>query len=228
MNENYFKIFAIGDSGLTVCFGNEISLELNRTALQIAESIEQNPFLGFVEIVPAYSSFSVFYNLVEVRKRYQQFPTAFEAVKSFCQIAAFSTVFTSEDHDNLVEIPVNFSRKHALDLGFVAESNNLSEKEIIDIFTSSIYQVFFLGFLPGFAYLGEVDERIATPRREIPRTKVPSGSVGIAGRQTGIYPLDSPGGWQIIGKTELELFTPEADLPTFLQPGDLVKFVELK
>jgi inhibitor of KinA len=228
MNENDFKIFAISDSALTICFGNVISLELNRTALQIAESIEQNPFHGFAETVPAYSSISVFYNLVEVRKHYPQFATAFDAVQSFCKIAAFSTVITSENRDNLVEIPVNFGKKHALDLEFVAESNKLSEKEVIDIFTSSIYQVFFLGFLPGFAYLGEVDARIATPRREIPRIKVPSGSVGIAGRQTGIYPLDSPGGWQIIGKTELELFTPDVDLPTLFRPGDLVKFVESK
>ncbi len=81
-----------------------------------------------------------------------------------------------------------------------------------------------LGFLPGFAYMGEVDERIAVPRKEIPRLKVPKGSVGIAGNQTGIYPLESPGGWQIIGKTDTELFTPDEEKPTFLQAGDLVKF----
>ena len=107
---------------------------------------------------------------------------------------------------------------------YISETKNLAKEKIIEIFTARTYRVFMLGFLPGFAYLGEVDERIAVPRKETPRLKVPQGSVGIAGNQTGIYPLESPGGWQIIGKTETKLFTPNEKKPTFFQCGDLVKF----
>ena len=124
----------------------------------------------------------------------------------------------------VIEIPFDYSEEFALDLEYISETKNLAKRKIIEIFTSKIYRVFMLGFLPGFAYMGEVDERIAVPRKETPRLKVPKGSVGIAGNQTGIYPLESPGGWQIIGKTETELFTPDEKNPTFFQSGDLVKF----
>jgi len=99
---------------------------------------------------------------------------------------------------------------------------------LIDLFTSATYRVYMLGFLPGFAYMGEVDERIAAPRRDSPRLKVPKGSVGIAGKQTGIYPLESPGGWQIIGRSKVEMFSPNADEPCFLRAGDEVRFVRAK
>lgn len=126
----------------------------------------------------------------------------------------------------MVKIPVNFAPGCALDLEFVAERNNLTRREIIEIFTAQNYRVFMLGFLPGFAYLGEIDRRISTPRKPSPRLKVPKGSIGIAGRQTGIYPLESPGGWQIIGRTDLEIFDVKKENPTLLQVGDLVKFYE--
>ena len=124
----------------------------------------------------------------------------------------------------VIEIPFDYSDEFALDLDYISETKNLAKEKIIEIFTAQTYRVFMLGFLPGFAYMGEVDERIAVPRKATPRLKVPQGSVGIAGNQTGIYPLESPGGWQIIGKTETELFTPDEKNPTFLQAGDLVKF----
>ena len=97
--------------------------------------------------------------------------------------------------------------------------------ELLDIFLAQTYRVYMLGFLPGFAYMGEVDDRIAAPRLETPRTKVPAGSVGIAGKQTGIYPLESPGGWNIIGRTDLKMFDPTSDQPCLLKPGDEVRFV---
>ncbi|HEX8638388.1 MAG TPA: 5-oxoprolinase subunit PxpB, partial [Pyrinomonadaceae bacterium] len=128
----------------------------------------------------------------------------------------------------LVEIPVYFDDESAPDLRFVAETNNLSPNEVIEIFTSQIYRVYMLGFLPGFAYMGEIDDRIAAPRKTSPRLKVPAGSVGIAGRQTGIYPFASPGGWQIIGRTDVDLFTPNRENPTYLRAGDSVKFCKAK
>ena len=121
---------------------------------------------------------------------------------------------------------MNVSETDSPDLRSISERHRLTPDEVIDIFMSRTYRVYMLGFLPGFAYMGEVDERIATPRLSIPRTKVPKGSIGIAGKQTGIYPLVSPGGWNIIGRTDLQLFEPQAEEPTLLKPGDEVRFVE--
>jgi KipI family sensor histidine kinase inhibitor len=123
---------------------------------------------------------------------------------------------------------VRFDDGSAPDLGFVAESSGLSREKVIEIFVSVTYRVYMLGFLPGFSYMGEVDDRIATERKETPRLSVPKGSVGIAGKQTGIYSLESPGGWQIIGRTTAKLFTPRAERPSLLQPGDQVRFVAVK
>ena len=226
MNRKSPKIFPLGDAALTVSFGNEISLEFNKKVLRLARFIENNQFTGFIETVPAYSSLSVFYDIFKVRKEFPDFETAFHFVKNFVENALQNLNELTEKETRMIEIPVCFDEKSALDLGFIASFNSLKKKEVIEIFTSKIYRVFLLGFLPGFAYMGELDERIAAPRKDTPRKKVPRGSVGIAGRQTGIYSLESPGGWQIIGKTDLELFTPENENPTYLRAGDFVKFVK--
>lgn len=227
MTDKSVNIFPLGDSALTVSLGNEISLDLNEKVQKLAAAIEDNPFEGLIEVVPAYCSLSIFYDLLAIRKRFHEFPTAFDAVKTLALGAAGEFSELTETSSRTIKIPVDFGGAFALDLDFVATSNNLSAEEVIEIFVSQCYRVYMLGFLPGFAYMGEVDERIATPRKDSPRTKVPKGSVGIAGRQTGIYPLESPGGWQIIGKTDVELFTPIADSPTYLEPGDLVKFIPI-
>lgn len=125
------------------------------------------------------------------------------------------------------EIPVDLSAAAGPDLEFVARSTGLTVREVVDIFLERTYRVYMIGFLPGFAYMGETDRRINVPRRETPRTEVPKGSVGLAGSQTGIYPLRSPGGWQIIGRTEAELFTPRSADPVLLRAGDQVRFVEV-
>ena len=218
------KIFPLGDNALTIEFGNEISPELNNLVLKLAQFFEQNQFSGLIETVPAYSSLSIFYDVFIVRQNFPEFSTAFSAVKNFAESALQNLDEIPEKKPRLIEIPVSFDNEFALDLEFVATTNNLTPKEVIKIFTAQTYRVYMLGFLPGFAYIGEVNERITAPRKESPRLKVPPGSVGIAGRQTGIYSLASPGGWQIIGKTNVELFTPKAAKPTFLQAGDLVKF----
>ena len=108
---------------------------------------------------------------------------------------------------------------------FVAKTNKISTEEVIKIFLGKTYNIFMIGFLPGFAYMGKIDDSIATPRKNTPRTSVPKGSVGIAGNQTGIYPIESPGGWQIIGRTDRELFTPFGDSLTLLNAGDKVRFI---
>lgn len=222
------RIFAISENAVTIDFGNEISVELNEKVIQLAEFIEQNKFIGLSELVPAYSSLTVFYDLIKVRQTYSEFPNGFSAVKTFLENALKNLQKGKKKKSRLVKIPVNYKEKFALDLEFIARQANLTKDEVIKIHTSKIYRVFMIGFLPAFAYMGEVDERIATPRRQTPRTKIEKGSVGIAGKQTGIYPFESPGGWQIIGKTELEMFQPEKEEISLLKTGDLVEFYELE
>lgn len=228
MNEVKAKIFPLGDGALTIELGNEISLVLNNRVLRLAKFFDENSFAGFVESVPAYSSLTIFYDVWKVRKNYQEFSTAFEAVKSFAENALKNPGDIQLEETRLIKIPICFDKKFALDLDFVAASNNLIPEKIVEIFLRKTYRVFMLGFLPGFSYMGEVDKRIVTPRKQTPRIKVPKGSVGIAGKQTGIYSLSSPGGWQIIGQTNIELFTPDSDSSTFLRAGDSVEFYELK
>ena len=225
MRANDLRIFPLGDSALTVEFGNVISPELNQKAIALANRIENNPFPGLIETVPAYTTTTIFYDLREVRRSFSEFPTAFEAVKQIVSALTADLDASTDANSRLVEIPVVFDRKFEFDLGDVAAARGLSTEQVIEIFTATTYRVYMIGFLPGFSYMGEVDERIATPRKESPRTLVPKGSIGIAGRQTGIYSLASPGGWQIIGRTEVEMFTPNEQSPTHLHAGDEVRFM---
>ncbi|WP_456422749.1 5-oxoprolinase subunit PxpB [Thermococcus sp.] len=209
------KFKPLGDSALLISFGEVIDEELNEKIHSLARAIEKANFEWLVEVVPAYSSLAVLYDPALID---------FESVKRAVEgVEASAESFEGE----LVEIPVVYGGKHGPDLEFVAEYNGLTPDEVIEIHSRPIYRVYFLGFLPGFAYLGGMDERIATPRLEKPRLKVPAGSVGIAGKQTGIYPLESPGGWRLIGRTPLRLFNPEKEPPTLLKPGDRVKFVPI-
>ena len=227
MKQTNRKIFPLGDAALTIDFGKEIFAEAN-CVLNLANFFTKNSFAGFEEIVPAYCSLTIFYDVLKVRQNFPEFPTAFEAVKSLAENALKNSRDLQAKEARLIKIPVCFDKASALDLDFVAASNNLSTEKVVKIFLGKSYRVFMLGFLPGFAYMGEVDGRIAAPRKQTPRSKVPKGSVGIAGRQTGIYSLESPGGWQIIGRTNVELFTPKAESPTFLRAGDSIKFYESK
>lgn len=225
MIDENIRIFPLGDTALTVEFGNAISTTLNRLAIALSEHFESNPFPGFVESVPAYASTTIFYDLIAVSRTLSAPIPVFDHVKNIVAEALIMLEIKQERCERKIEIPVYFDGASALDLDFVAASSGLTPDEVIDIFISTEYRVFMLGFVPGFAYMGEVDERIATPRKETPRTSVLKGSVGIAGRQTGVYSLESPGGWQIIGRTAIEMFRPSDPEPSYLNPGDVVNFV---
>ena len=225
MSNDDLKVFSLGDSAVTADFGNEISIHLNNKAIALSKYLEDHPFSGFIESVPAYASTTVYYDISTVRRSFPDFDSAFEAVRHMVEKAVGLMNIATIENTRTIEIPVKFDRESALDLEFVAERSGLRSEAVINIFTGTTYRVFMLGFLPGFSYLGEVDERIATPRRESPRLSVPKGSVGIAGRQTGIYSLESPGGWQIVGRTETEMFEPNNETPCHLTPGDNVRFV---
>lgn len=221
------NIFPLGETAVTVDFGNRIAVELNDRALSLADYFAENPFAGLIETVPAYSSLTVFFDVYKIRRAFPEFSTAFDFVKTKIENALLEMNENRQIESRLVRIPVCFDPEFALDLELVAEEINLSPDEFIEIFLAKTYRVFLLGFLPGFSYMGEVDERIAASRKENPRVRVPAGSVGIAGKQTGIYSLESPGGWQIIGRTPLKMFAPNNESPTVLQAGDTVQFYKI-
>ncbi len=217
MTQPDHKIIHLSESAIVVEFGRSISVELNDKALNLAASINADPFPGFVEAVPAYASTTIFYDPIICHRE----------ATPIAEVIAADLKKARQHHrvGSFVEIPVDFTDECALDLNDVCTLTQLDREEVIRRFLAQTYRVFMIGFLPGFAYMGEVDESIAVPRKQAPRTLVPKGSVGIAGRQTGIYPLGSPGGWQIIGRTSVDLFTPDAATPTLLKPGDEVRFV---
>jgi KipI family sensor histidine kinase inhibitor len=210
------RIFPLGDSAVTVEFGNEISTELNSRCINLAADLTATPFDGMLEAVPAYASVTVFFN---------NRLTQFDAVRKELEMRSSDLSSSASTEITLVEIPIQISTDTAPDLDRVADYARLSIDKCLKIFLAQTYRVHMLGFLPGFAYMGEVDDVIAAPRLETPRTKVPKGSVGIAGKQTGIYPLESPGGWNIIGRTDMQMFDPAAESPCILKPGDEVRFI---
>ncbi|WP_231855791.1 5-oxoprolinase subunit PxpB [Thermococcus peptonophilus] len=211
-----YRILPLGDSALLISFGEVIDDEVNARVHAVARAIEGEDFEWLVEVVPAYSSLAVIFDPLKA---------TFEEVKR--AVEPLLDVSAETFKGRKIEIPILYGGEYGPDIEFIAEYNGLSVDDVIEIHSGKTYRVHFLGFLPGFAYLSPVDERIATPRLERPRLKVPAGSVGIAGRQTGIYPIESPGGWRLIGRTPLKLFDPKRDPPTLLQPGDEVRFVPI-
>ena len=206
----------LGESALLMRWGNAMDAELNRRLAAFARGLTVRPFAGFREAAPAYCSLAVHYELTEA--------TRFETVAATLLTQWEQAVESTAVAGRTIEIPVRYGGE---DLAAMSQAIGFTEEEIIAIHTGRSYSVYMMGFLPGFAYLGEVDERIAAPRHRIPRLRVEAGSVGIAGKQTGVYPLASPGGWQIIGRTDLAMFDPNAATPTLLEPGDAVRFVAI-
>lgn len=219
------RIFALSENAVTVEFGSVISLELNQKAMALTQHLDDAPFPGYIESVPAYASATIFYDIQKVRNSYPDHPSAFDAVCTIVETAESLADSAASEKNNRIEIAVKFDETNGPDLISAADMCGLSVDKFIDVFTSLDYRVYMLGFLPGFAYMGEVDESIALPRLSSPRKNVPAGSVGIAGRQTGIYPFDSPGGWQLIGRTDVKVFNPNGERPCLFEPGDIVKFV---
>ena len=177
--------------------------------------------------MPAYSSLTIFYDLLILQNKRPINKSCGEIVLVHVKKILAEDIKISSFSNRKIKIPVCYSEKYGLDLQDISKATNLPIKEIIKLHTAKKYRVYMIGFLPGFAYMGEVDEQIAMPRKKQPRIDVDAGSVGIAGMQTGIYPLDSPGGWQIIGKTPVKLFDKEKDDPVLLQPGDEIEFYSI-
>ncbi len=207
----------VGDAALILKFGCDISPETNAKVRRVMALLDTSLPHGMVDIIPSYNELMIMYDPVKT------------GLDEFMyKLKQLEKEQTHESVPQIVRehlIPVVYGGGHGQDMHVVARHCGLTPAEIIEIHCASVYVVYMLGFLPGFCYLGGMDSRIATPRKETPRLKVPAGAVGIAGVQTGIYPLESPGGWQIIGQTPFKLFDPYR-IPVFMiNPGDRIRFV---
>ncbi|MFT0803059.1 5-oxoprolinase subunit PxpB [Bacillus swezeyi] len=220
----------LGDSAVIIQLGTDINEQTQRVASALTKQLENDPFPGFIECVPAFTSVTVFYHPFEVYQQMKNstaFDSPYEKVKTLIKKSLKELTIEEEAEKRTIEIPVCYGGRFGPDLEEVARINGLTPKEVIDIHTAGEYLVYMIGFAPGFPYLGGMSEKIAAPRRSSPRTSIPAGSVGIAGMQTGVYPLSTPGGWQLIGNTPLDLFRPHEQPPSLLKAGDVVKFVRV-
>jgi inhibitor of KinA len=220
-----YKIFPLGDSALTIDFGNVIDPIINDEVISIFDYLSSNKIAGMIEAVPAYSSLTIYYDFAGIKNNIKNI-TVFEWMKQQIEEALKSGIVSARVGRQVIRIPVCYHPEFALDSEKIAAEKSLSVDEIINIHTSGRYRVYMLGFLPGFAYMGQVDERIRFERKPEPEN-IKAGSVGIAGRQTGIYPFDSPGGWQIIGRTPLKIFNRQNSIPTLFHAGDTVEFYSI-
>ncbi len=229
-DELHFTIIPLGDSALILSFGNLIDEKINKRILSLFHKIKSLSIKGVKDVVPAYSSLAIHYDVLIVKQNTSGIKSSFEIMAEIInKIIDESDLNNENDLTTFrkIKVPVCYAEKYALDVKEISIEKCLSVNEIIQLHTGRKYRVYMIGFLPGFAYMGEVDEKIEMPRKAQPRLKVESGYVGIAGKQTGIYPLTSPGGWQIIGKTPLKLFNKESDDPILFQPGDEVEFYSI-
>jgi inhibitor of KinA len=218
-----FSIHPLADGALVLSFGNEIDEDINQKVLHLFRRLRNHsPFV--TDLVPAYSSLTVYYDVLSL---YSPGKTAFERVKEWLIPFLEEETGIEQTPERDIRIPVCYANAFAPDLEELATAKNLSADEVIHLHQGKTYRVYMIGFLPGFPYMGKVDIRIATPRKSSPRTGIPAGSVGIAGEQTGIYPFSSPGGWNIIGRTPVQLFDQQRTEPVLLQPGDNVTFYSI-
>jgi inhibitor of KinA len=216
----------LGDRALRIQLGEGIDEATHRRVRAVFARLASRPVPGTIDIVPAYASVTVHYDPARLPNE-ESDSAATSAYERFA--AAIHTTLDALTTETLpeprvVEIPVSYGGELGPDLAEVARQHGLSEEEVVRLHSGASYLVYMLGFAPGFAYLGGLPEALVTPRRPEPRTAVPAGSVGIGGGQTGVYPLVSPGGWQLIGRTSIRLFDPRRDPPALLSVGDIVRF----
>ena len=215
-NKQIFKMSPVGDSALVVQLGESIDLSTNQRVHALAALLMQNAPQGMGEAVPAYTTVLLNYDPLQI---------TYDAVQIWVRGCYQGLTTYQESAGRLVEIPTVYGGKYGPDLADVAAHTGLTEEAVIKLHSAVDYPGYMMGFTPGFPYRGGVDKKLATPGLETPRTLVKAGSVGIAGEQTGIYSVNSPGGWRLIGFTPLMLFDPEGETPFLLQPGDRLRFV---
>ena len=204
-----------GDSAIIVEFGDKVSVEINTRVRSLSLHLEKHPLKGIKETVPTYRSLMIHYDPIKL-------PLAI--LQKELEKGIIESAHAPPPRSRKIIIPVKYGGEYGPDIKDVADYNKISSEEVINVHTSMNYLVYMIGFTPGFPYLGEVPSSIKCPRLTTPRVRVPSGSVGIAGTLTGIYSVESPGGWRLIGRTPLKLFDQESNQPFLLQAGDYIKF----
>lgn len=210
-----YRTIPASDRSLLIFFGEEISLAFHQRVRALTEHLLKQPPDAILNIHPAYSSLLITFDPLRA---------TFQEIESSVRNFLIDTTTEPPDPPRRIEIPVCYDEAFGPDLSDVASLNGLSTEEVIRIHLSGEYYVSFIGFTPGFGYLGGMSPRIAAPRLATPRRRVPAGSVAIGGNQTGIYPTATPGGWRIIGRTPLRLFVPDRDPPSLLALGGEVRF----
>jgi inhibitor of KinA len=211
---NDYRLVPAGDSAVIVEFAERVDAAVNARAVRLAAAVRAAAVAGVRDVVPTFRSVAVYFDPLKTDLTALGARLDEEARQPSEDSAAAAAV----------RIPVTYGGASGPDLADLARVTGLSEAEVVAIHAGRTYRVFMLGFVPGFAYLGTVDPRIAVPRRSTPRIRVPAGSVGIAGEQTGIYPSETPGGWQLVGRTAVKPFDPARDDPFLLKAGDSVRF----
>ena len=212
-------ISPVGDNAILVSFGDVISPDINRKIQRLIADIQNMKDPAIHELIPAYTSLLIQYDAMKCS--YAELKRKLEPTLSM------PVEISKEDSVTVIEIPTMYGGEYGPDLTFVAEYHNMTEDEVVDIHSGTDYLVYMLGFIPGFAYLGGMDRRIATPRLQSPRQSIPAGSVGIAGEQTGIYPSQSPGGWQIIGRTPVTMYDIQRSNPSLVSAGQYVRYIPI-
>jgi len=210
-----FQIVPAGDTAFLVEFENRLDVGINQRVVALWHSLEGLHLPGVRDLVPAYRSLGVYFDPLR---------TDVERLLGVLESAAAATAISPEPVADSIRVEVCYGGDLGPDLDAVAAWAGLTVDEVVGAHTAPVYRVFMIGFSPGFAYMGAVDQRIATPRRDTPRLKVPAGSVGIAGLQTGIYPSETPGGWMLLGRTAIRPFDPSRTPACLFKAGDRVRF----
>lgn len=217
------RIVPMGDRALVIEFGDAAEPALSSHIAAVAQHMRASPPAGVLDIVPTYTTLALHYDPAAVADGDSPYDTLAEQVEAWLGAEPAGSMVQGR----LIEIPVCYGGQFGEDLEALASRHGLQPEEAVRLHSAPRYHVHMLGFVPGFAYLGGLDERLATPRRDSPRPKVPAGSVAIGGGHTGIFPLETPGGWHLIGRTPLQLFTPGMEPPCLLNAGDSVHFVPI-
>lgn len=218
-----YAIFPLGDQAVTFSLGNSIQIQHHHKLMAMMHWLQQHPFSGLLDIVVAYNSITVVYDLYLLSTNQKnESGTAF--VRDLLLEAYRRSAEEPGAAPKLQRIPVCYEDPFSPDMEYMMAETNLSRDRLITLHTGRNYRVYLVGFLPGFPYMAEVDPLLFMPRKSKPRARVEAGSVAIAGVQTGIYPVISPAGWQIIGRTPMRLFNKEVNPPVLLEPGDEVQF----
>ena len=205
----------MGDKGILIQFEQKISPDISAKIRRLVSRIDEAKNPAVIEVLPAYATVCLVYDPLTMN---------YEAAKIFLSELLNDQTADEALSSKVFEIPVLYSKETGPDLDFVSQHSGLGIDEIVSIHTSAEYLIYMLGFAPGFPYLGGMDERIAAPRLKVPRQKIIPGSVGIAGSQTGMYPIESPGGWQLIGRTPVKLYDPHRSPPVYYSAGDYIKY----